>query len=120
MNLLHTVLMNVLTYVLNRYGLKGFLVAAVFGMLAIDNYEKRQELASLKEELKTCKAEKEALKAEAETRSRRGNFKSKKKTIIYEEGFPFFNSVIASWVRGEFPSDRHAHYFVTFDYDPVD
>lgn len=118
MNLLHTVLMNVLTYVLNRYGLKIFLVAAVFSLLALDNYEKRHELWGLKQELKLCNTEKEALKAK--TRSRRGNFKSKKKTIIYEEGFPFFNSVIASWVRGEFPSDRHAHNFVTFDYDPVD
>lgn len=118
MNLLHTVLMNVLTYVLNKYGLKGFLLAAVFGMLAIDDYEKRQELASLKQELNKCYKEKAALKAK--TRSRRGNFKSKKKTIIYEEGFPFFNSVIASWIRGEFSSDRHAHNFVAFDYDPVD
>lgn len=119
MNLLHTVLMNVLTYVLNKYGLKGFLVAAVFGLLAIDNYEKRHELWGLKQELKQCNTEKEALKAE-NLKPRRGISKSKKKTIIYEEGFPFFNSVIASWVRGEFPSDRHAHNFVAFDYDPVD
>lgn len=118
MNLLHTVLMNVLTYVLNRYGLKGFLVAAVFGLLAIANYEKRQELASLKQELKTCKAEKEALKAK--TMSRRGNFKSKKKTIIYEEGFPFFNSVIASWIGCKLASHCYAYDFTASDYDPVD
>lgn len=117
-------LMNVLTYVLNKYGLKIFLVVAVFCLLAIDDYEKRQELSRIKQELSECYREKEELNSRLRKlkSSKKGIVKPKRKNFIYEyePHIPFFNFVIASRVWLKFSSGRYAHDFVAFDYDPVD
>lgn len=62
MNLIQTMILNVLTYVLNKYGIKIFLFLAVLAYLVNDNLELRRENKDLKQQLKTKTIEADKLR----------------------------------------------------------